>query len=36
MPTSTPDWVVSTITGEPSAATALVLDLLDGDLALTA
>lgn len=36
MPATTPDWIVSTITGEPSTATALVLDLLDVDLALTA
>ena len=36
MPPSTPDWVVSAITGEPSATTSLVLDLLDVDLALTA
>ncbi len=36
MPGDTPDWVVSTITGEPSTTTALVLDLLDVDLALTA
>lgn len=36
MPTTAPDWVVSAITGEPSATTSLVLDLLDVDLALTA
>ena len=36
MPASAPDWVVSAITGEPSATTSLVLDLLDVDLALTA
>jgi DNA-binding transcriptional LysR family regulator len=36
MPPSAPDWVVSAITGEPSATTSLVLDLLDVDLALTA
>ena len=36
MPIGTPDWVVSTITGEPSTTAALVLDLLDVDLALTA
>jgi len=36
MPPSAPDWVVSAITGEPSATTSLVLDLLDIDLALTA
>ena|SRR6478735_9417997 len=36
MPSSTPDWVVSAITGEPSATTSLVLDLLDVDMALTA
>jgi len=36
MPATAPDWVVSAITGEPSATTSLVLDLLDVDLALTA
>jgi DNA-binding transcriptional LysR family regulator len=36
MPASTPDWVVSAITGEPSTATSLILDLLDIDMALTA
>ena len=36
MPAGAPDWVVSAITGEPSATTSLVLDLLDVDLALTA
>jgi len=36
-PESTPEWVVSAITGAPSAASApLVLDLLDADLALSA
>ena len=36
MPATAPDWVVSAITGEPTATTSLVLDLLDVDLALTA
>ena len=36
-PESTPEWVVSAITGAPAAASApLVLDLLDADLALSA
>jgi DNA-binding transcriptional LysR family regulator len=36
MPATAPDWVVSAVTGEPTATTSLVLDLLDVDLALTA
>ncbi len=36
MPASAPDWVVSAITGEPSTATSLVIDLIDLDMALTA
>ena len=36
-PESTPEWVVSAITGAPAAASApLLLDLLDADLALSA
>jgi len=36
-PESTPEWVVSAITGVPAAASApLLLDLLDADLALSA
>lgn len=36
MPAGTADWVVSAVTGPPSPATSLVLDLLDVDLAATA
>jgi len=31
-----PDWVVSAITGEPSTATSLVIDVLYSDMTLTA